>query len=86
MSNDSLSYHNIRIKLSFLYLPNGLSHCCRLAVSAAKTQMEIENANQSTNRSVVLMEKPMGTSVCLMKPKGKVTLLGGGGVYQEILF
>lgn len=73
MSNKYLFSYDIRITLSPPYLPNGLSHYRRLAAPAARTQMERQDVTLSTNRSVVLMGKPMVTAVYSMKQKGKRT-------------
>lgn len=74
ISKNSWFNYNIRIKSSSLYLPIGLSRYCRLEKPAARTQLEIQNVHLSTSQSVVLMEKPMGTTVYSMKPKGKMIL------------
>lgn len=67
-------YYNIWIKLITPLLPNNLSHFYRLAVPAAKTQLEKQNVNLSTKQSVVLMEKPMVTTAYLKKQSGKKVL------------
>ena len=73
MSSECFFSYDIRIKLSPPYLSNGLSCYRRPASPAARTRLERQNVTLSTNQSVVLMGKPMVTTVYLMTQKGKRT-------------